>query len=243
MATIQIFIQSPHNDPLSVEVDPGSTVKDVKRICNFVGANLRFKGVPILNTDTLSGKGVAGGDTVHAFPANKERSGDAAYQAQQRLGKGKTLRSTAHPYLHQQTQAVVMDTSRRTQERVDSRCDKLEQKMDTLLEHHERVPPSNPDDLELMERVLNRFKVGRMNAILQEFKIERPAGVKREGKAALIVKTVPREQLVKLIASTEGDVVLNRPTVDATSESVATRSAAGTPTAKCTAKVKSGKRK
>ena len=121
------FIQSPHNDPLSVEVDPGSTVKDVKRICNFVGANLRFKGVPMLNTDTLSGKGVAGGDTVHAFPANKERTGDAAYQAQHRLGKGKTLRSTAHPYLHQQTQAVVMDTSRRTQELVNSRCDRLEQ--------------------------------------------------------------------------------------------------------------------
>ena len=54
-----------------------------------------------------------------------------------------------------------------------------------------------------MERVLNKFKVGRMNGILQQFNVERPAGVKREGKAALIVKSVPRDQLLKLFDSPE----------------------------------------
>ena len=40
-----------------------------------------------------------------------------------------------------------------------------------------------------------------MNSILQQFNVERPAGVKREGKAALIVKSVPRDQLIKLFES------------------------------------------
>ena len=223
---MQIFIQSPHSDPLSVEVDAGSTVKELKRLCKLVGANIRFKGVSLLNTDTLVGKGVHAGDTVHAFPPNKERSGDAAYQAQQRLSKGSTLRSTAHPYLHEQTQAVVMDASRRTQETVNKRCDRLERKVDKLLEHHEKIPPSSPDDLDLMERVLNRFKVGRMNAILQEFNIERPAGLKREGKAALIVKTIPRDRLLNLFESADGCVA---------SGPAATGSGLGAPTAKSTA--------
>ena len=68
---MQIFIQSPHHDPLPVDVDAGSTVKDLKQLCKFVGANIRFKGVSMLNTDTLAGKGVQAGDTVHAFPPNK----------------------------------------------------------------------------------------------------------------------------------------------------------------------------
>ncbi len=42
-----------------------------------------------------------------------------------------------------------------------------------------------------------------MNGILQQFNVERPAGVKREGKAALIVKSVPRDQLLKLFDSPE----------------------------------------
>ena len=60
--------------------------------------------------------------------------------------------------------------------------------------------------------------------------------MKREGKAALIVKTIPRDKLLKLLA--EKDVAVDRST-----ESVAARSDASTPTAKCTATVKSGKRK
>jgi len=75
--------------------------------------------------------------------------------------------------------------------------------IDKICEYHEKVPPSNPDDLDLMERVLNKFKVRRMNAILQQFNVERPDGVKREGKAALIVKNIPREELLKLLEAPE----------------------------------------
>ena len=63
----------------------------------------------------------------------------------------------------------------------------IEAKTDKIIEYHEKVPPSNPDDLALMEKVLNKFKVGRMNTLLKQFQVDRPAGVKREGKASLIV--------------------------------------------------------
>ena len=72
-----------------------------------------------------------------------------------------------------------------------------------LLEYHEKVPPSNPGDLELMERVLNKFKVRRMSAILQQLKVGKPGGVTREGKAALVVKHVPRDELLKLFDSSD----------------------------------------
>jgi hypothetical protein len=196
---MKIFIQSPHNDPLQVEVDAASTVKDLKQLCQLVGANIRYKGAPLLNTDTLESKEIKAGDTLHLFPPNKERSGGATYQAQQRLIKGSTLKSTAHPSLHQQTQAVVMDASRRTQEIVNNRCDKLEEQVEKLLDYHEKAPPSNPSDLDLMAKVLNRFKVARMNEILKKYHVDRPAGVKKEGKAALIVKHVPSTQLLQLL--------------------------------------------
>ena len=196
---MQIFIQSPHNDPLQVEVDAASTVKYLKQLCQLVGANIRYKGAPLLNTDTLASKEIKAGDTLHVFPPNKERSGGATYQAQQRLIKGSTLKSTAHPSLHQQTQAVVMDASRRTQEIVNNRCDKLEEQVGKLLDYHEKAPLSNPSDLDLMAKVLNRFKVARMNDILKQYHVDRPAGVKKEGKAALIVKHVPSTQLLQLL--------------------------------------------
>ena len=43
--------------------------------------------------------------------------------------------------------------------------DGIESTVEKILEYHEKVPPSNPDDLDLMERVLNKFKVGRMSSI------------------------------------------------------------------------------
>jgi hypothetical protein len=75
--------------------------------------------------------------------------------------------------------------------------------IEKIREYHEKAPPSNPGDLELMEKVLNKFKVGRMNNILKQFNVDRPAGVKREGKAALIVKNIARSQLVELLEAPE----------------------------------------
>ena len=97
----------------------------------------------------------------------------------------------------------MMDESQRIRATVEKRCDGLRSSLDKILEYHERVPPSNPEELDLMERVLKKFKVGRMDNILNQFNVERAAGVKRERKAALIVKNVPRDQLIKLFESPE----------------------------------------
>ena len=66
-------------------------------------------------------------------------------------------------------------------EEQNSRCDRLEEKLDKMLKHHEKIPPSKLDDLDLMAKVLNIFKVGRMNAILQEFKVKRRTKVNFKG--------------------------------------------------------------
>ena len=77
-------------------------------------------------------------------------------------------------------------------------CDAIEKKIDKLNEHHEKAPPR--DDLALMEKVMLNINVGRMNEILNQFKVVRPAGVKKAGKAKLIVEHVPRDELLGLLS-------------------------------------------
>ena len=145
-----------------------------------------------------------------------------------------------------------MTEGARTRKTIEERCDGLETKVDKLLEYHEKVPPSNPGDLDLMEKVLNQFKVGMMNDILQQFKIDRPAGVKREGKAALIVKNVPRTDLLKLLEERPSPSMGAMETASASSSQPArglqaffggAASSAPATAATCSATVKSGKRK
>ena len=200
---IQIVIRQPHCDPVSIEVEPASTIKDLKSIAKCVGANIRFKGEPLLNTDTLEAKGVRSGDTIHVFPMNKERTGDAKYQAQRRLTKGLTQRATAHHDLHRQTQSVIMDESQRTRATIEKGYDTLGSKCDKILAYQEKVSRPNLHGVDLMAKVYNKYNVGRMNTILQQFDVDRPSGVKKEGKASLIVKNIPCDQLLELLESPE----------------------------------------
>ena len=81
------------------------------------------------------------------------------------------------------------------------RFDGLEAGVKRLLEYHEKTPPATaPDDLQLMARVLKEVKVGRANAILQDLRIPRPTGLKKEDKAALLLSKIPREQLLQILA-------------------------------------------
>ena len=72
-----------------------------------------------------------------------------------------------------------------------------------MLEYRDKVPPSNPDDLDLMVKVFNKYNVGRMNVILQQFDVDRPSGVKTEDNSSLVAKKFPRDQLLKLLESPE----------------------------------------
>ena len=73
--------------------------------------------------------------------------------------------------------------------------------MDKVLDYHEKAPPKSQEcDLELMARVQKMCNVGRMSAILKEFCNDHPAGLKLVDKAALLVRTVPRDRLLRILA-------------------------------------------
>ncbi len=126
--TIRVYVKQPHSDRVAHEVAQDIAVKSFKEACGLVGANLRYKGRPLKNGDTLDEAGVQADDEIHAFPPSKEKP-DAAYFAQRRLNKGVTKRSIAHQDLHRETQSVVMDESNRI-------CGKL----DKLIAYHEQSP-------------------------------------------------------------------------------------------------------
>ena len=197
--TIQLSIKKPHHDPVAVHLDPSITIKTLKADHGFVNHSIQHKGKSLKNDKTVQFYNLQPGDTLHAFPSNSS----ASYQQIRRVNKGLVKNPTAR-HNHEQTQAVVMDEGQRARDTVNNRCDAIESKVDKVLEFHERVPPSNPGDLDLMAKVLNKCRVRRMNQILQDFNVKRPGGVKREGKAALIVKHVPREQLLKLLDAPDG---------------------------------------
>ena len=94
-----------------------------------------------------------------------------------------------------------MDESQRIREAIEKGCGRISSKVEQLLKHRDQAPPSNSDDVDLMDRVLSTFKMGRMNNILQQFNVQRLAGVEIAGTAALIAKRVPRDQLIQLFES------------------------------------------
>ena len=86
------------------------------------------------------------------------------------------------------------------EEGLHGRLDEMEYRLGKLLEYHEEAPPSKPGDLQLMARCLKQIKVRRMNEVLAKFG-DRPAGLKKEDKAALLIERVPREDLLRLLES------------------------------------------
>ena len=125
----------------------------------MVGKNL------LENADTLQKHGIQAGQTLNAVPQTIPNGfgSKGEYLAHRRLQTNVHKTSRAHAHLYERTASVVMTEGQRTRTTVEERCDGLEAKIDKLLEYHEKVPPSNPGDLDLMEKVLNKFKVGMMN--------------------------------------------------------------------------------
>ena len=56
-----------------------------------------------------------------------------------------------------------------------------------------------------MARCLKQIKVRRMNEVLAKFG-DRPVGLKKEDKAALLIERVPRDDLLRLLGSPEAHV-------------------------------------
>ena len=235
---MQINVRMPGGMGIATSVEATETIETVKQKLGLKDVKLWLGRTFLKNADTLQKHGVQAGQMLNAvlqtIPDGFKSKGE--YLAHRRLQTNVHKTSRAHAHLHGRTQSVVMMEGERTRTTVEERCDGLEAKVDKLLEYHEKVPPSNPGDLDLMEKVLNKFKVGMMNGILQQFEIERPAGVKREGKAALIVKHVPRTELLKLL-------VEEPPTSSASSNEPARGTTSGAPTTHATCAATVGKRK
>ena len=68
---IQIVMKELHGDPVAIDVESTATIKTLKGLRPCVCANIRFKGEPLRNNDTLEGKGVRAGDMLHLFPQTK----------------------------------------------------------------------------------------------------------------------------------------------------------------------------
>ena len=91
------------------------------------------------------------------------------------------------------------------EEGLHERLDSMETSLGKLLDYHDTAPPSNPGDLQLMARCLKQIKVRRMNEVLAKFG-DRPVGLKKEDKAALLIERVPRDDLLRLLGSPEAHV-------------------------------------
>ena len=251
---MQINVRMPGREDVAASVEPADTIEAVKRKLGLNDVKLWLGRTFLKNADTLEKHGVQAGQTLNAVPQTIPDGfkSKGEYLAHRRLQTNVHKTSRVHAHLHERTVSVAMTEGERTRTTVENRCDVLEDKVDKLLEYHEKVPPSNPGDLDLMEKVLNKFKVGMMNDILQQFKIDRPAGVKREGKAALIVKNVPRTDLLKLLEERPSPSMGTMETASASSSQPArgpqayfggAASGVQATDATCTAMVKSGKRK
>ena len=171
----QIFLRKPGEEPTPIDVNPTDTIQDIKSRHNISNAKL-FVGRKFLkNATTLQEKGVTAGMTLNAF-TNKVPSGFGSmgeYKSAQKLKHGEIKSSRAHSHLHDRTQSVVMAESSRLSDQAKEYHKKTTEMLigiEELLKEasHDRMP-SKPDDLDLMAKVLNIFKVEGMNAILKEF--------------------------------------------------------------------------
>ena len=97
------------------------------------------------------------------------------------------------------------------EEGIHARMDDMEKKLDKVLDYHEKADPKSQEgDLELMARVQKMCNVGRMSAILKEFCNDHPAGLKLVDKAALLVRAVPRDRLLRILADGSQEPVAKR---------------------------------
>ena len=79
----------------------------------------------------------------------------------------------------------------------------VQEGVNQLLDLQSANPPPRLDDLDVMVLVQQRFKVGRINHIMNQFGIDRPPGLTKEAKAQLLVNKMPRPELMKLLNEAE----------------------------------------
>ena len=108
----------------------------------------------------------------------------AAKQAQRRLDKGVTQCATSLKNLPTSVGGVA------------SAVTSMQADVTAIRNAVVAAPPVKiPGETELMEAVLNKFKVNCINGLLNYWMIERPRGVNKNGKALLLVQKAPMVEL------------------------------------------------
>ena len=176
--SFRIFVRKTGEAPQEVHVTPTTTVAEIKAQKDLKGYVCCFKGNR-KDGDTMTTLGIQNGGTINVFRTAQ----NPAYQAAKRLHRGKakggTAQSTAHAHLnlHRETQEVVVEALMTENQQTREAVAEVRVGVEKLLDFHEKSPPPRLDDLDVMELVQERFKVGRMNEVLEQFDIERPRGL------------------------------------------------------------------
>ena len=204
MASFTIFIRKPGEDKEEMVVTRETTVADVKALKGLKGHVLCFRGNR-KDGDTMAILGIAAGETINVCKTTCNPN----YYATRRLKlskdkRGGTARSTAHPSLHAQTQAVVVDAvmsdgdqTRRALATVGQKLDRVEKKLETTTPATSTVPSEG--SAALMADVLSKCTSSRCSALLKYFSIANPQESKHAQKARLLAEQAPTAELRELL--------------------------------------------
>ena len=176
--SFQIFVRKTGEAPQEVHVTPTTTVAEIKAQKDLKGYVCCFKGNR-KDGDTMTTLGIQNGGTINVFRTAQNPAYQAAKRLQRGKAKGGTAQSTAHAHLnlHRETQEVVVEALMTENQQTREAVAEVRVGVEKLLDFHEKSPPPRLDDLDVMELVQERFKVGRMNEVLEQFDIERPRGL------------------------------------------------------------------
>ena len=142
--------------------------------------------------ETLASKGVVDGSSIHLAPVvDKEARGKKRFQA------GETKRSKYATLIEQgkELKEAVGAVGHTAQEILAGQAE-AQADLTAIRAAIEPIQPTRiPGEPELMEQVLNTFKVAHMNSLLVRWRIALPRGIKKNGKARLLAQKAPLAEL------------------------------------------------
>ena len=160
--------------------------------------------------ETLGSKWVVDGTSLHLTPfADKEARG------KKRIRTGETKRSKYAALMGQgvKIQEAVDDVAVTQQSLLGGQA-KAQADLTAIRAAIEPIQPTIiPGELELMEQILDKLKVARMNSLLVHWGIAHPRGVKKNGKARLLAQKAPLAELQQVLrdSATSGNADADGP--------------------------------
>ena len=153
---------------------------------------LYFGGQYCKGVETLASKGVVEGASIRLVP-----NLDKVARGKKRVLVGETKRGKYATLIRQgKDTKEAVDAVARTQQEVLTGQAKAQADLTAIRAAIEPMQPMRiPGEPELMEQVLNTFKVAHMNSLLERWGIAPPRGIKKNGKARLLAQKAPQAEL------------------------------------------------